>query len=227
MAWSEKQRGPMIPMARDGWRFVLPLAGAALICWIFGLTATGLFLFVLAGAVGSFFRDPERTLPPGDHLVLSPADGVLRYIEEMETELPDGRTVRLRRVSIVLSIFNGHIQRAPFAGRIAAIRYNPGKFLNAFDDKSSKDNENNEVWIESPSGLLGVRQIAGLIARRIVCWNKPGEKVREGERIGLIRFGSRVELFLPLEARLVAREGQTVKAGLSVIAEMPTPGAGA
>lgn len=224
MAWSEAKRGPGIPMARDGWRFVVPLAGAALICWILGLTGTGWFLFLLGVAVGAFFRDPERTLPQGDHLVLSPADGVLRYIEEMETELPDGRKVRLCRVSIVLSIFNGHIQRAPFAGRIAAIRYNKGKFLNAFDDKSSKDNENNEMWIESPAGLFGVRQIAGLVARRIVCWCKPGEALRTGDRLGLIRFGSRVELFLPLDAKLVAREGQTVKAGLSIIAEMPMTG---
>ncbi len=211
-------------MASDGWRFVVPLVGVALICWIFGLTGTGGFLLLLAVAVGAFFRDPERALPQGDGLVLSPADGVLRYIEEMETELPDGRKVRLRRVSIVLSIFNGHIQRAPVAGKISAIRYNKGKFLNAFDDKSSKDNENNEMWIESPAGIFGVRQIAGLVARRIVCWCKPGEALRAGDRIGLIRFGSRVELFLPLEARLVAREGQTVKAGLSVIAEM-TPAA--
>lgn len=227
MVHSQPAKTRLVPMARDGWRFVLPLAAAALICMVLSWHTLAAFLFFLAFAAGWFFRDFHRVPPKGANLILAPADGFVGFIDEVEIENPDGEMQRYRRVSIVLSIFNVHIQRAPLPGRVLSVRYNPGKFLNAFDEKSSSQNENNMIWIQTAAGPIAVKQIAGLVARRIVCWCKPGKKLGPGQRVGLIRFGSRTEVFFPLEARLRAHLRQKVQAGLSILAEIepssPTP----
>lgn len=213
-------------MARDGWRFVLPLVAAALILLVFQqlapviLIALSILLLLLAAAVGAFFRDPVRRPPFGPGLLLSPADGRVKSIDVREIEVEPGRRVQMRRVAIILTIFDVHIQRAPMAGRVASVRYNPGKFLNAVtDEKASDENENNMIWIVTASGPVGVKQIAGLVARRVVCWCAAGKRLEAAQHIGLIRFGSRVEMFFPLEAKISVRPGQYVWAGETIVAE--------
>ena len=218
---AQENRRRVVPMARDGWRFVLPLVGATLVCFVLLLPWVALVCLVLAFGVGWFFRDPERRVPKAPGLVLAPADGRVACVDELEVEVADGERVRLRRVGIVLSIFNAHIQRAPSYCLVRSVQYNPGKFLNAFNDKSSKENENNTIWMHGEAGVLGVKQIAGLVARRVVCWCRPGEHLVSGQRLGLIRFGSRTEAYFPLEARVRVSVGDKVKAGLSVLAEWP------
>jgi phosphatidylserine decarboxylase len=210
----------IVPIARDGWRFVAPVVALGLAALVFELVWAALVFLALALAIGSFFRDPERRVPRDPEYLLSPADGRVVGIEEMEVPGPEGEPVRVRRVGIVLSIFNAHVQRAPTYCTVASVRYNPGKFINAFNDKSSDENENNMIWMQSGAGPIGVRQIAGLVARRVLCWCEPGEHLMMGQRIGLIRFGSRTEAFLPLEVEIEVRVGQKVKAGLSILGRL-------
>ncbi len=175
-------------------------------------------LFYLATAFTLyFFRDPERKIPEGDCLIVSPADGKIVGIDSVEhVPFLDGPA---KRVSIFLSIFDVHINRSPIKGKIAYRHYTPGEFLAAFEPKASINNEQNAVGIEDPDGYrVLVKQIAGLIARRILCWKNPGELVAAGERFGLIRFGSRTEIYLPLTAQIEVRLGQRVQGGASVIA---------
>jgi len=164
-----------------------------------------------------FFRDPERQIPEGDCLIVSPADGKVVGIDSVEhVPFLDGPA---KRVSIFLSVFDVHINRSPIKGKIAYRHYSPGEFLAAFEPKASVKNEQNAVGIEDADGYrVLVKQIAGLIARRILCWKNPGDKVGAGERFGLIRFGSRTEIYMPLDARIEVRLGQRVQGGSSVIA---------
>ncbi len=164
-----------------------------------------------------FFRDPERQIPEGDCLIVSPADGKVVGIDSVEhVPFLDGPA---KRVSIFLSVFDVHINRSPIKGKIAYRHYSPGEFLAAFEPKASVKNEQNAVGIEDAEGYrVLVKQIAGLIARRILCWKNPGDQVGAGERFGLIRFGSRTEIYMPLDARIEVRLGQRVQGGSSVIA---------
>ncbi|GAB1353266.1 MAG TPA: phosphatidylserine decarboxylase family protein [Candidatus Rifleibacterium sp.] len=164
-----------------------------------------------------FFRDPERQIPEGDCLIVSPADGKVVGIDSVEhVPFLDGPA---KRVSIFLSVFDVHINRSPIKGKIAYRHYSPGEFLAAFEPKASVKNEQNAVGIEDADGYrVLVKQIAGLIARRILCWKNPGDQVGAGERFGLIRFGSRTEIYMPLDARIEVRLGQRVQGGSSVIA---------
>ncbi len=164
-----------------------------------------------------FFRDPERQIPEGDCLIVSPADGKVVGIDSVEhVPFLDGPA---KRVSIFLSVFDVHINRSPIKGKIAYRHYSPGEFLAAFEPKASVKNEQNAVGIEDADGYrVLVKQIAGLIARRILCWKNPGDQVGAGERFGLIRFGSRTEIYMPLDARIEVRLGQRVQGGASVIA---------
>ncbi len=212
----------IIPMAADGWRFVLPLLAVALIFLVFQLWWVGVFFVVLAFFVGMFFRDFDRPAVKDPALLLAPADGKVGFIDEIEVEGPDGQMLTCQRISIVLTIFDVHVQRSPAWGRVSSVKYNPGKFLNAVtNDKSSDENEHNMIWIESHSGMIGVKQIAGMVARRVLSWVKSGENVKMGQRIGLIRFGSRVEAFLPPEAMLKVEVGDRVYGGKSILGELP------
>lgn len=209
------------PMHPEGRKFV----------GIFGAITVALFLiWPVLGWIGVgltvwcyyFFRDPVRVTPTRDGLIVSPADGIVSLIEmavpPVELGMPD---MALTRVSVFMSVFNCHVNRAPIAGQIAAIAYRPGKFLNASLDKASADNERNSLCIDMADGRqLAVVQIAGLVARRIVCFSNQGDTLRTGERFGLIRFGSRLDVYLPSGVEPMVDIGQTMVAGETVLADL-------
>jgi len=201
-------------MVKEGYKFGLPplVAGLLLLIprawWPAGiLIFVGLFVFY-------FFRDPQRTIPNEPGNVVSPADG---HVVEIVEETQDGQLGR--RISIFLSIWDVHIQRAPVAGRIAKVVYRPGRFYAALRKAASQQNEQNVITMQAPGGTLVFKQIAGAIARRVLCWKLEGQEVALGERVGMIRFGSRVDVWLPLEAEILAKRGQRVKGGESVLAK--------
>ena len=178
-------------------------------------------LLVLAVFVTAFFRDPSREIPQGKGLVVSPADGKVVLI--VPTPAGHAAGEGATQISIFLSVFDVHINRAPIAGTITDVVYNKGEFLPAFNDKASLRNEQNRAFIDGPEGRVGFTQIAGLIARRIVFRKKAGDVVARGEQVGLIRFGSRTDVFLPKGATLNVKVGDRVSGGSSVIAHLPEP----
>ena len=178
--------------------------------------------------VVAFFRNPERHPPPGDHLIVAPADGrilpVIQAVPGAELGLPQEPHWK---VSIFMSVFDVHVNRIPCNGTIAALVYRPGKFFNASFDKASVENERMAIRLRAAgksgrNAEIGVVQIAGLVARRIECDLEEGQSVWRGDRFGIIRFGSRLELFLPTDARILVRDGQAVKAGATAVAEFPS-----
>ncbi|HJQ54884.1 MAG TPA: phosphatidylserine decarboxylase family protein [Gemmatimonadaceae bacterium] len=184
-----------------------------------GLWLAAFVLLLLALWVAYFFRDPERVGERGPSLVVSPADGKLIMITEVdEPAFMRGRAIRL---SIFMNVFNVHVNRYPVSGKIGYVHYNKGKFFNAAAEKSSLENEQMSVGIEAPSYKVLVRQIAGLIARRIVTYSKVGQEVRQGDRMGIIRFGSRVDVFLPPGSTIRAKLGDATTAGVTVLGELP------
>ena len=203
-----------IPIAKEGYIFILPLAVLTGIFWALSwLWAVGLFggLFLF---VTWFFRDPERNIPEDPNAIVSPGDGkVVEIIQEKDPLLDEAYT----RVSIFLNVFNVHVNRVPIAGRIQATRYNPGKFLNAASHKASLDNEQSAILLNNGRVTILVKQIAGLIARRIVCWAKEGDEYQRGQRYGLIRFGSRMDVFLPEGTDIKVAIGDIVHGGSSII----------
>jgi phosphatidylserine decarboxylase len=211
--------------AREGYPFIggatVIAAGAfgfALWRHSFGWWLAAVLLTVIALWVAYFFRDPERTGQRGERLVISPADGrVLPIVEVDEPNFVRGRAVR---VSIFMNIFNVHVNRYPMEGTVRYVHYNPGRFISAHSDKASLENEQMSVGIESGSRRVLVRQIAGLIARRIVTYSRDGDHATQGSRFGLIRFGSRVDVFFPVGTRVNVRAGQIVQAGTTVLGEL-------
>ncbi len=209
------------PMHREGQKFVA----------IFAAVTVGLFLLhTYLGLIGVvltiwcyyFFRDPDRVTPTREGLVVSPADGIVSLLEPAvpPAELELGEAP-LTRISIFMNVFNCHVNRAPIGGSIARIAYRPGKFLNASLDKASEDNERNGIVIRMEDGRhLGVVQIAGLVARRILCEVRDGQLLRTGERFGLIRFGSRLDVYLPDGVAPLVTVGQTMVAGETVLADL-------
>ena len=175
-------------------------------------------LTIIALWVAYFFRDPERTGERSDDVVIAPADGKVVLIEDVDE--PAFMGGRAHRVSIFMNVFNVHVNRYPVSGTVKYVQYSPGKFLNAAAEKSSTENEQMSVGIETARGRVLTRQIAGLIARRIVTYSKVGETVAQGDRMGLIRFGSRVDIFLPMNAVVRAKIGDLPVAGSTVIAEL-------
>jgi phosphatidylserine decarboxylase len=214
----------MIRTAPEGkWFIVLALAvavgllvTAALRGGLLWWSAAAAWL-VLAVWVVAFFRDPERAWSRGDRLVVAPADG--KVVSVLETEEPAFFGGRALRISIFMNVFDCHVNRYPAGGTVAYRHYNPGQFLHAASEKSSLDNEQSSVGLTTPQGKVLVRQIAGLIARRIVTDHPVGTVVRQGERLGMIRFGSRVDLFLPVGTRALVRTGDTTRVGVTVVAE--------
>lgn len=211
-------------VCREGWPFIFICGGLAAIAatvarwgeirWLWG--GAGI-LGVFAGFCLYFFRDPSRSIPRGEDLILSPADGrVLEVIEEKDAE--SGKAMQV--VRIFLSLFDPHLQRSPIAGRIRRMRYTPGKFLDARDPQAAAVNEQNRIEIEVSQGQpIVVTQIAGFLARRIVAWVNQGQRVAAGDKLGLIRFGSQVDIGLPLEAMVMVKPGDRVRAGESVIGQ--------
>jgi phosphatidylserine decarboxylase len=219
-------RSLLVPIRREGWPFI---GGLIFPAFFFGWfwTPIAWIGLILAAWVAYFFRDPPRTTPIAPDLVISPADGKIAAVTTgvAPKELGLGEQTR-RRVSIFMNVFNCHVNRSPVTGRITRIVYTPGKFLSADLDKASEGNERNGLVIESANGQVGVVQIAGMVARRIVCFVKEGHQLSAGERIGMIRFGSRVDIYLPLAANILVAEGQTTIAGETVIARFGTESAG-
>ncbi len=200
-------------MVADGYKF----AAAPL---LFGMVALGFHwnwlggvLLVLGAFVLFFFRDPERTPPSDPELIVSPADGrVMEVVEEARGECPG------RRISVFLSIFDVHVNRAPVAGRIAAMEYRKGQFHAAMRGRASEQNEQNVIHVSNERGEVVFKQIAGWVARRILCWKAVGDSVTRGERVGMIRFGSRVDIWLPDRVEILVRPGQHVAGGSSILA---------
>jgi phosphatidylserine decarboxylase len=211
-------------MVKEAYKFSLPplIAGAAAAFFFresaLGLWAGGILIF-LGVFVLYFFRDPERTPPADADAVVSPADGRVTAIVDEEFEGRPGK-----RVSIFLSVWDVHVNRAPMAGKIRKVEYRPGRFYAAMRARASQENEQNVFTVETDRGEMSFKQIAGWIARRVVSWKAAGDAVATGERIGLIRFGSRMDVWLPPEAEIVAKKGQFVAAGSSTLARWPHPG---
>ncbi|MGE0750488.1 MAG: phosphatidylserine decarboxylase [Variibacter sp.] len=213
-------RAQFVPIHREGYPFIGAFAVLTVILFLLS-TPLGYLGLILTGWCTYFFRDPPRVTPTRAGIVVSPADGTVSSVAAAVPPLELDLGVRpLPRVSIFMSVFDCHVNRTPVAGRIERIAYRAGKFLNADLDKASEDNERNGFVIATAQARIGVVQIAGLIARRIVCFVREGEQLAVGERIGLIRFGSRVDVYLPEGTQILAAEGQTAIAGETIIAQM-------
>ena len=208
----------------EGRKFGVGAAAITLLAFLIGWQTLGWLLAGLTIWVFAFFRDPIRTTPRGDNLIIAPADGLITMItrvpppRELADTLVEGEYTR---VSIFMSVFDVHINRSPIAGRVAKVAYIPGKFVNADLDKASEDNERQHIVVETSSGTrIGFTQIAGLVARRILTFVKEGDQLDAGERVGLIRFGSRVDVYLPAGTGPRVLLGQRSIAGETVIAEI-------
>jgi phosphatidylserine decarboxylase len=212
-------RRQITPIHPEGYIFILAFAiGAALLQWLWSpLGWLGLFATLWCAY---FFRDPKRMTPVREGLVVSPADGIVSSVGHFTppAELGLG-AAPLLRVSVFMSVFDCHVNRAPVPGTITKIAYKPGLFLNADLDKASEDNERNGLIIDGPMGRFAIVQIAGLIARRILCFSREQEQIKTGERFGLIRFGSRVDVYMPEGARILVTIGSKAVAGETVLAD--------
>ncbi|HLZ02038.1 MAG TPA: phosphatidylserine decarboxylase [Bradyrhizobium sp.] len=219
MSIANSIRAQIPPIHPEGYPFIGGFALASLILfWIW--SPLGWIGFVLTIWCALFFRDPIRVTPVRDGIVVAPADGRISMIAHSVPPAELGLGDKpLPRISIFMSVFNCHVNRAPVAGKIERIAYRPGVFINAELDKASEDNERNALVIASANGRIGVIQIAGLVARRIVCFVKEGQLIGAGERFGLIRFGSRLDVYLPEATRALVSEGQTAVAGETILAD--------
>ena len=203
-------------MVKEGYYFGLPPLALGGVCFLLHWNLAAVVLVLLAAFVFSFFRDPDRVIPAEPGAVVSPGDGRVVVVTDEAHEGKPGK-----RVSIFLAVWNVHVNRAPAAGTITNMEYRPGRFLAAMRERASLENEQNVFTLSTDAGEMVFKQIAGLIARRVVSWKKPGEKVARGERIGLVRFGSRVDIWVPKEAEILVKLGENVKGGSSVLARWP------
>jgi phosphatidylserine decarboxylase len=203
-------------MVKEGYYFGVPPLALGIAAFLAHWVGAGILLVFLAAFVFYFFRDPERVIPADPDAVVSPADGrVVVVTDEDHAGLPG------KRISIFLAIWNVHVNRSPAAGTIVKMDYRPGKFLAAMRARASMENEQNVISLSTASGEMVFKQIAGLIARRVVCWKKVGDVVQRGERIGLVRFGSRVDMWVPRDADILVAVGDHVQGGSSVLARWP------
>jgi phosphatidylserine decarboxylase len=205
------------PIAREGFVFIIPPAALSIVSWWLSYPWISLFFLLLSVCVALFFRNPERIPPEGEGTVLSPADGtVVELVDDARSD--NVATYPLRRMSIFMSIFNTHVNRCPVSGTVVKITHVSGKFLDARESAASEINERNSIVLEDHA-QLEVVQIAGKVARRIVCWVREGDQVRRGERFGLIRFGSRLDVYLPQNFTFTVGVGTKVRAGVTIIAK--------
>lgn len=204
-------------MVRDGYIYGLSLlAVAGVLAWATGVWWWSVVPVLLAAFFLWFFRDPKRNIPKGEGLIVSPADGLVT--ETVKIQTAEGER---QRISIFLNVFDVHVNRSPIAGEITAVRYQTGKFMNAMNQDCAERNEQNIVTVSGEGIEVVFKQIAGLIARRIVFNYREGDRVERGQRVGLIKFGSRTDVVLPASAEIRVKVGQRVKGGSSIIAEMP------
>ena len=211
---------PQIPVAKEGFPFIAFVAFVTLITALLGYEFIALISLLLTGFVIYFFRDPERVIPEAEDAVVSPADGKIILVEKIF----DDRFLNehVYKVSIFMSVFDVHVNRIPFTGDVEKIEYTPGSFYAANTDQGGLANENCAVTLASKRNFrFAVVQIAGLLARRIICWAEKGDALEKGERYGLIRFGSRVDMYLPQQLQLEIRTGQRVRGGETVIGYIP------
>jgi phosphatidylserine decarboxylase len=199
-------------IAKEGYPYIAILGLAGIIALVAGWRWPGVVLLVLAAFVTFFFRDPDRKFEGTDRQIASPADGKVVSVRQENGQ---------EAISIFLSVFDVHINRAPISGKVSGIDYHKGKFLIAFDERASLENERNSITMENQGKTVRFVQIAGLIARRIVCWRKPGETLQVGDRIGLIKFGSRVDVFFPAGSKIYVKRGDRVVGGKTAIGEFP------
>lgn len=214
-------RSYLIPINRAGWPFIAIFAVLAIVGAYYS-QPLGWIGFIVTAWCTYFFRDPERVVPSRDGLVISPADGLIQTVGRAtpppELGLPE---IPYNRISVFMDIFDVHVNRIPISGKVTASHYRAGKFLNAALDKASDDNERHSIRITTPGGIqVGCVQIAGLVARRISCDAREGRDVRTGERYGLIRFGSRLDIFLPADISITVAPGQHSYAGETVLADL-------
>ncbi len=214
-------------IAREGYPFIVPAAFVAILCWVLVYathSAMGIVLALLAtlaaGFLTYFFRDPDRTPPPGENLILSPGDGKV-IVNEIRT---DSNGAQYQLVSIFLSVFDVHVNRIPVSGEIIGVEHIPGRFHRAFEPEAVTENERTEIVINSKFGNVRFSQVAGILARRIVCRLQRGDRVSRGKRFGIIRFGSRVDLFLDPGVLIDVKLGDRVTGGVSVIGRFPQNG---
>ena len=207
---------PQVPVAKEGYPFIGFTAFCTVVLALLGLPVATTISFIVATFVLCFFRDPERFVPGRQDALVSPADGKVIHVEKvMENPFTGGEVTK---ISIFMNVFNVHVNRIPFKGKVEKVIYKPGKFYSADSAQGGLENEYCATIISTPQGkTLAFVQIAGLIARRIVCWLEPGDEVARGSRFGLIRFGSRVDLYLPLETDVLIKEGDKVRAGETVL----------
>lgn len=203
-------------MVKEGYYFGLPPLACGVLVYLLYSPVAGAALVLLAVFIFYFFRDPERAIPADAGGVVSPADGRVVAVTDEENAGRPGK-----RISIFLAIWNVHVNRSPAAGTIKAMNYCPGKFSAAMRECASTENEQNVIILSTETGDITFKQIAGLIARRVVCWKKPGDRVARGERIGLVRFGSRADLWLPRDSELLVKVGDHVKGGSSIVGYWP------
>jgi phosphatidylserine decarboxylase len=207
----------MIPVVKDSWIYIIPVALAATVLFLLRSLVAGSAALLILGLFFYFFRDPERKIPSGEGLVLAPADGkVVRISFPAEEEGEEGILV-----SIFLSLLDVHVNRSPVNGVVSGVRYKKGSFHLAFLDEASQENEQNIISFAHGKDRITLKQIAGLIARRVVCWVKPSQAVEAGQRIGFIKFGSRVDLILPPGSKIEVHEGDKVKGGVNIIGRLP------
>lgn len=214
--WSDPQSKTAFPVERAGYPFIFAAAFATAVFALLGLTVGALLGLLITFFFCFFFRDPDRIIPNDKHAIVSPADGKVVLAQRVDSgPYVEGPSMK---VSIFMSLFNVHVNRIPGEGIVKQICYNPGKFLAAYKEKASMDNEQNAVFINSPDGeQICMVQIAGIVARRIISRVRQGDSVRRGEKMGMICFGSRLDVYLPETSRLVVKKGEKVRSGSSVL----------
>jgi phosphatidylserine decarboxylase len=214
-----RDKSKHIPIAREGIPYVLAFAFTTLIVAILGYSFAGLLLLASTLLVGHFFRDPDRILTTDERDVVSPADGKIILIEKVDgtcfSQTP------FLKISVFMSVLNVHVNRIPLSGTVQGVHYRKGCFLAANTSKASRENEQNWVWIRNEAGIdVVLTQVAGLIARRIVCWPRVGDVVSRGERFGMIRFGSRLDVYVPEESEILVAQGEHVYAGETTLCRL-------
>jgi phosphatidylserine decarboxylase len=211
----------MLPLAPEGYPYVLVPALAGILAWVFGYPVVAVVLWLAMLACLAFFRDPARQSDAPPDVVLAPADGKVLSVGSAPAVLAGMGLPK--QVSIFMSPANVHVNRAPISGTVREARHNRGSKFPAYRDKASDLNEHSFVLIEGSGGAVAYKQIAGAVARRVVCDLTPGQEVTRGERVGLIKFGSRVDLFLPQRATIEVKPGERTRAGLTCVARLPSP----
>ena len=207
----------MVPVVKESWIYIIPVALAAALLFLLRSLVAGSVALLILVLLLYFFRDPERRIPRGEGLILAPADGrVVRISSPGEEGGEEGILV-----STFLSLLDVHVNRSPMSGVVSGVTYKKGSFRLAFLDEASQENEQNVISFTHGKERIILKQIAGLIARRVVCWVKPNQEVEAGQRIGFIKFGSRVDLILPPGSQIEVRKGDEVKGGLSIIGRLP------